>query len=167
MFAHPGKKLLFMGCEFGQEGEWNHDASLDWHLLEQSRHRGIQHLIRDLNNLYRSLPALHELDCDPGGFEWVVGDDANQNVFAWLRKGMDARDQCLVVINFSPNVYRHYSIRVPYPGRWREAFNSDSAYYGGANTGNAGLIEASESLIPYLDLTLPALGAIFLVPETP
>ena len=100
MFAHPGKKLMFMGCEFGQEREWNHDRSLDWHLLEQNKHAGIQSLIRDLNRLYRALPALHEMDCDPSGFEWIVTDDAGGNVFAWIRKGNDARARCLVVVEF-------------------------------------------------------------------
>ena len=87
----PGKKLMFMGGEFGQEREWNHDRSLDWHLLDQKKHAGIQSLIRDLNRLYRALPALHEMDCDQSGFEWIVTDDASGNVFAWIRKGNDAR----------------------------------------------------------------------------
>ena len=102
MFAHPGKKLMFMGCEFGQEREWNHDSSLDWHLLEQESHRGVQSLVRDLNHLYRDVPALHELDCDSFGFEWIVTDDGDRNVFAWIRKGNAARARCLVIANFSP-----------------------------------------------------------------
>jgi 1,4-alpha-glucan branching enzyme len=165
MFGHPGKKLIFMGCEFAQEREWNHDRSLDWHLLDRPKHRGVQSLIRDLNNLHQSLPALHERDTDPAGFEWVVTDDADRNVFAWLRKGNDPRQQCLVVVNFSPNVYRDYKLKVPFPGRWREVFNSDSAHYGGTNTGNTGLIETLDGLIPYLKLTLPPLGALYLVPD--
>src|SRR6266850_722472 len=165
MFAHPGKKLMFMGSEFGQEREWTHDHSLDWHLLEQKKHGGIQSLIRDLNGLYRSLPALHQLDCDHDGFEWVVTDDAGGNVFAWIRKGNDARSRCLVVVNFSPNVYYNYRVRVPFGGRWREIFNSDSAHYGGTNVGNVGEVHASEGLVPELNLTIPPLAAIFLVPE--
>ena len=165
MFAHPGKKLMFMGCEFGQEREWNHDRSLDWHLLDQPKHRGIQSLVRDLNKLHRSLPALHGLDCDPAGFEWIVSDDADNNVYAWMRKGDAARDRCLVVVNFSPNVYHDYRVRVPFPGKWREVFNSDSIHYGGTNTGNVGSIETSERLVPHLNLTLPPLAAIFLVPD--
>jgi len=165
MFAHPGKKLMFMGCEFGQEREWNHDGSLDWHLLDEPKHRGIQSLIRDLNNLNQSLPALHELDSDPAGFEWIVTNDANHNVFAWIRKGDAARERCLVVVNFSPNVYHEYRVKVPFPGPWREILNSDSAHYGGTNVGNVGRIETLEGLVPYLNLTIPPLAAIFLVPD--
>ncbi len=164
MFGHPGKKLMFMGCEFAQEREWNHDQSLDWHLLEQDRHAGIHSLIRDLNKLYRDTPALHELDCDPAGFEWLITDDADRNVFAWLRKGNAPRAQCLVVANFSPNVYHDYRVRVPFTGRWREALNSDAGLYGGSNVGNSGEVTAS-GLVPELQLTLPPLAAIFLVPE--
>jgi len=166
MFAHPGKKLMFMGGEFGQEREWNHDSSLDWHLLDQDRHRGIQSLVRDLNHVYRAYPALHEMDCEPGGFEWLITDDADRNVFAWMRKGTAPRERCLIVVNFSPNVYYHYRVRVPFPGKWREVFNSDSAHYGGSNVGNIGERETLEGLVPYLDLTLPPLAAIYLVPES-
>lgn len=164
MFGHPGKKLMFMGCEFAQEREWNHDHSLDWHLLEQDKHAGIHSLIRDLNTLYRDTPALHELDCDPAGFEWMVTDDASNNVFAWIRKGNAPRSQCLVVVNFSPNVYHNYRVRVPFTGKWREALNSDAALYGGSNVGNSGEVTAT-GLVPELSLTLPPLAAIFLVPE--
>jgi len=164
MFGHPGKKLMFMGCEFAQEREWNHDHSLDWHLLEQDKHAGIHSLIRDLNTLYRDTPALHELDCDPAGFEWMVTDDASNNVFAWIRKGNAPRSQCLVVVNFSPNVYHNYRVRVPFTGKWREALNSDAALYGGSNVGNSGEVTTT-GLVPELSLTLPPLAAIFLVPE--
>ena len=162
MFGHPGKKLMFMGCEFGQEREWNHDHSLDWHLLGQKRHSGIASLIRDLNKLYRTLPALHQLDCDPAGFEWMVTDDAGRNIFAWIRKGNDARERCLVVVNFSPNVYHDYRVRVTLPGKWREVFNSDSEFYGGSNVGNAGEVHTLGGIVPELSLTIPPLGAIFL-----
>ncbi len=165
MFGHPGKKLMFMGCEFGQEREWRHEHSLDWHLLERKNHAGIQSLIRDLNRLYRALPALHELDCETSGFEWVITDDADHNVFAWMRKGNDARARCLVVVNFSPNVYHKYRVRVPFTGKWYEVFNSDSAHYGGSNVGNIGEVIASDNLVPELNLTIPPLAAIFLVPE--
>jgi 1,4-alpha-glucan branching enzyme len=154
---------MFMGCEFAQEAEWNHDRSLDWHLLEQKKYAGVQRLIRDLNRLYRALPALHELDCEASGFEWLVTEDANHNLFAWMRKGYDERARCLVVVNFSPNVYRSYSVPVPFGGRWREALNSDSEHYGGSNVGNIGEVHASES--NELSLTIPPLAAIFLVPE--
>ena len=165
MFGHPGKKLLFMGCEFAQEREWNHDHSLDWHLLEQNLHAGIQSLVRDLNKLYRSTPALHELDCDQAGFEWLVTDDSSGNVFAWLRKGRDERARCLVVTNFSPNVYYNYRLPVPLAGTWREVLNTDSAHYGGSNVGNVGEVRALEGARPELNLTVPPLAAIFLVPE--
>jgi 1,4-alpha-glucan branching enzyme len=163
MFGHPGKKLMFMGCEFGQEREWNHDSSLDWHLLDQPKHRGLQSVVRDLNRLYRELPALHELDCEPAGFEWVVTDDADRNVFAWMRKGTRGRSRCLVVTNFSAGVYHDYRVKVPFPGAWREVLNTDAAIYGGSNVGNSGEVTA-EGLVPELSLTIPPLAAIFLVP---
>jgi 1,4-alpha-glucan branching enzyme len=166
MFGHPGKKLMFMGAEFGQEREWNHDHSLDWHLLDQARHQGVQAVVRDLNALYRDLPALHELDCDPAGFEWIVADDADHSVFAWMRKGESGRARCLIVANLTPTVHRDYRVRVPFTGRWREALNTDSAHYGGTNVGNDGVVETSGDIIPELRLTLPPLGVIFLVPET-
>jgi 1,4-alpha-glucan branching enzyme len=166
MFGHPGKKLMFMGCEIGQEAEWNHDCGLDWHLLEQKKHAGIQALIRDLNQLYRSVPALHELDCEAAGFDWIITEDANHNVFAWIRKGQDARARCVVVVNFSPNVYHDYRVRVPFGGRWREAFNSDSTLYGGTNVGNFGGVSADNPAEPELRLTIPPLAAIFLTPES-
>jgi 1,4-alpha-glucan branching enzyme len=115
-----------MGSEFAQENEWRHDHSLDWHLLQRPKHAAVQRLVRDLNRLYRSIPALHELDCDAAGFEWLVMHDADRSVFAWLRKGRDPRDRCLVVVNFTPEVYRDYRIRVPFSGWWREIFNSDA-----------------------------------------
>jgi 1,4-alpha-glucan branching enzyme len=165
MFGHPGKKLLFMGCEFAQVREWDHDHSLDWHLLQDSHHAGVQSLVRDLNWLYRETPALHELDCDPSGFEWLVADDASGNVFAWMRKGRDERARCLVVTNFSPNVYHNYIIHVPLAGTWREVLNTDSLHYGGSNVGNVGEVHTIESVGPELRLTIPPLATIFLVPE--
>jgi 1,4-alpha-glucan branching enzyme len=166
MFGHPGKKLLFMGGEFAQENEWRHDHSLDWHLTERPRHAGIQALIRDLNRLYRTLPALHELDCDSAGFEWLVMHDAERSVFAWLRKGRETQDRCLVVVNFTPEVYRDYRIKVPFPGRWREVLNTDAAAYGGGNVGNGGAVGTlDEGTVPEVSLVVPPLAAIFLVPE--
>lgn len=165
MFAHPGKKLLFMGCEFGQQAEWNHEQSLDWHLLSDAKHQGVQSLIRDLNRLYRDVPALHQLDCDAAGFEWLVTDDRDRSVFAFLRRGNEPRDICLVVLNFTPQVHRNYRIKVPYFGRWREILNSDATVYGGSNIGNGGALETSGDLVPELSLTLPPLAAIYLVPE--
>jgi 1,4-alpha-glucan branching enzyme len=166
MFGHPGKKLMFMGSEFGQEREWSHDHSLDWHLLEKPKHAGIQALIRDLNRVYREVPALHELDCDHNGFEWLVMHDANRSVFAWLRKGHDVRDRCLVVVNFTPQVYRDYRVQVPFAGVWREILNTDAGIYGGSNVGNAGTVKTlDEGSIPEVSLAIPPLAAIFLVPE--
>jgi 1,4-alpha-glucan branching enzyme len=165
MFGHPGKKLMFMGSEFGQEREWNHDHALDWYLLDQARHRGIQNLVRDLNALYRTLPALHELDCDLAGFEWIVANDADRSVFAWMRKGDNGRSRCLVVANFTPSVHRGYRVRVPFAGKWRETLNTDSAHYGGSDVGNDGMVETLDGVIPELSLTLPPLAVIFLVPE--
>jgi 1,4-alpha-glucan branching enzyme len=166
MFGHPGKKLLFMGCEFAQPSEWNHDHSLDWHLLQSAPHAGISSLVRDLNWLYRDTPALHELDCDPSGFEWLVMDDSHGNVFAWLRKGRDERARCLVVTNFSPNVYYNYIVHVPLAGTWREVLNTDSLHYGGSNVGNVGEVRTIEGMGPELRLTIPPLATIFLVPES-
>jgi 1,4-alpha-glucan branching enzyme len=166
MFGHPGKKLLFMGNEFGQQNEWQHDHSLDWHLLGQPRHAGIQSLIRDLNRLYRTIPALHELDCEGAGFEWLVMHDAERSVFAWLRKGRETRDRCLVVVNFTPEPYRDYRIKVPFSGAWREVLNTDSELYGGSNIGNGGAVRTlDEGTIPEVSLVVPPLAAIFLVPE--
>jgi 1,4-alpha-glucan branching enzyme len=166
MFGHPGKKLLFMGSEFGQENEWRHDHSLDWHLLDHAPYRGIQNLVRDLNRLYRNIPALHELDCDGAGFEWLVMHDADRSVFAWLRKGKETHDRCLVVVNFTPEIYRDYRVRVPFAGTWREVLNTDSELYGGSNTGNGGAVRTlHEGAIAEVSLVIPPLAAIFLVPE--
>jgi 1,4-alpha-glucan branching enzyme len=166
MFAHPGKKLLFMGCEFGQEREWNHDHSLDWHLLENPDHAGIRNLIRDLNRVYRSTPALHELDCEEAGFTWLVADDSDNSVFAWLRNGRGEAARCVVVINFTPEVQRDYRINVPSAGPWREIFNSDSAVYGGTNIGNSGLVIAQPNDTGgELSVTLPPLAGLMFVPE--
>lgn len=165
MFAHPGKKLLFMGAEFGQEREWNHDQSLDWHLLDDARHQGVQQLISDLNRLYRTSKALHELDHDPAGFEWLVTDDADRSIFAWVRKGSNGRARCVVVANFTPSVHHNYRLRVPFEGAWREILNTDSAHYGGSNVGNGGTIRTIGDFVPELELTLPPLAVLFLVPE--
>ena len=166
MFGHPGKKLMFMGSEFAQDTEWNHDQSLPWHLLERAEHAGVQRLVRDLNKLYRTLPALHELDCDPAGFEWLVADDTTHSVFAWLRKAKTSNDCCVVAINFTPEVRHDYRIRVPFPGRWKEILNTDAAHYGGSDVGNGGHASAVVTPgTPELRLVLPPLAAVYLVPE--
>jgi 1,4-alpha-glucan branching enzyme len=166
MFGHPGKKLMFMGCEFAQDSEWNHDASLPWHLTDRAANAGVQRLVRDLNRLYRDTAALHELDCEPAGFEWLVTDDDANSTFAWLRKGRQPDDRCVVVVNFTPQVLRDYRVPVPVAGTWREALNTDAALYGGSNVGNAGSVSAVVTRgTPELRLVVPPLAALFLVPE--
>jgi len=166
MYGHPGKKLLFMGSDFAQDTEWNHDVSLPWHLLDNPRHAGVQRLVRDLNNLYRTLPALHQRDCSGDGFEWLVMHDADNSVFAWQRKGNHEQERCVVVVNFTPQVLHNYRVPVPFAGRWREVLNSDAAVYGGSNVGNEGLVTAVvRGGIPELNLVVPPLAALFIVPE--
>ncbi len=164
MFGHPGKKLLFMGCEFGQLKEWNHDQSLDWHLLEQPNHRGVQALIRDLNTLYRNTPALHQRDCEAAGFEWLIDNDVDNNIFAWQRIGHDGVPPCLIVVNFAPVVRHDYRVPAPRGGNWREVLNTDASVYGGSNVGNLGVVSVDPT-DHRLHLTLPPLAAIFLIPE--
>ncbi|WP_233843898.1 1,4-alpha-glucan branching protein GlgB [Dyella sp. 2HG41-7] len=138
MWTHPGKKLLFMGGEFAQQREWHHDRPLDWHLLKDPMHDGVQKLVGDLNSLLVHEPALHRCDHDPEGFEWVVGDDAHSSVYAYLRHGGEGVPPILVVCNFTPRVRHHYRIGVPEQGIWHEICNTDSAHYGGSNLGNHG-----------------------------
>ncbi len=168
MWSHPGKKLLFMGCEFGQPTEWNHDAELSWHLLQFETHRGIQGTLRALNKLYATEPALFQKDFDPAGFRWLVGDDREQSVFAYLRFGEDGTSPILAVCNFTPIPRHNYRIGVP-AGGWREIFNSDAAGFGGSDTGNAGTIHATpDPAHGYLDsiaITLPPLATILLRQE--
>jgi 1,4-alpha-glucan branching enzyme len=168
MWAHPGKKLLFMGGEIAQWREWNHDRSLDWHLLDEPRHAGLQRLVRDLNRLYTALPALHAQDTDPAGFRWVVLDDNANSVFAFLRLGPEGSVPALVVCNMTPVLRQGYRVGLPFAGAWREAFNSDAAIYGGANNGNGGMVhaaqEGSHGLDASANLTLPGLSTLILVP---
>jgi 1,4-alpha-glucan branching enzyme len=165
MFAQPGKKLLFMGGEFAQRREWDHEGSLDWDLLEDAAHVGVSHWIRDLNHLYRTEPALHELDCDPTGFEWIAPDDNEQNVISFMRRSRDRLRSVLVVCNFSPIPRATYRVGVPTGGVWEELLCSDAEDYGGTGWGNLGGIEADESPFhgrPWsLDTALPPLGAAF------
>lgn len=169
MYGHPGKKLLFMGDEFGQWREWNHDESLDWHLLAYAPHRGLQQWVRDLNELYRREPALHEGDCDPAGFEWVDFHDWEQSVISFLRKAQSSDDVVLVVCNFTPVPRSDYRVGVPRPGFWRELLNSDAREYGGSGHGNLGGVTADPVSFhgrPYsLSLTLPPLSVLFLKPS--
>ena len=167
MWTHPGKKLLFMGGEFGQECEWNHDQSLDWHLLAHPTHRGLQQLVRDLNVAYRGTPALHELDCEREGFAWIDGGNADESVLAYLRKGRGSTPPVLVVCNFTPVVRDNHRVGVPLAGHWAERLNTDSILYGGSGIGNAGGTSAAPEPThgqPFsLNLTLPPLAACIFV----
>ena len=179
LWAQPGKKLLFMGGEFGQRAEWNHDRSLDWHLLQESPlHGQVQLLIGELNRLYRSDPSLHELDSNPAGFEWVAADDVDNAVYAFLRKGKGPGDRergrsdgdapVLAVFNCTPQPRFNYRLGVPFDGVWVEILNTDGAAFGGSNHGNVGGVEAtpvpSHGRLFSVNLTLPPLGALFLKP---
>jgi 1,4-alpha-glucan branching enzyme len=170
MWTHPGKKLLFMGGEFGQQREWNHDHALDWHLLADPMHKGLQTLIGDLNRLYRDYPALHQLDCDAAGFEWIDASDAENSIFVFLRRGLGDVPPVVVACNMTPVVRTDYRVGVPFGGRWREILNSDSEIYGGSNVGNGGHLNALEESWhgrpASLRLTLPPLAAVILAPAT-
>ena len=165
MYGHPGKKLLFMGGEFGQVREWKHEESLEWHVLQFPNHRGMQQWVRDLNRLYQTDPALHDRDFDPDGFEWIDCNDWEQSVIAFLRKTRTTNEVILVVCNFTPVPKYHYRVGVPRGGFWRELLNSDAAVYGGSGLGNSGGVEAAP--VPAhqrshsLALTLPPLGVLF------
>jgi 1,4-alpha-glucan branching enzyme len=166
MWMHPGKKLLFMGGEFGQEREWNHDQSLDWHLLEDPMHEGIRSLIRDLNRLYREVPNLHEGDCSADGFEWIDASDAENSVLAFLRYGSDRREPVTVICNFTPMVRERYRVGVPLGGLWTEVLNTDSRFYGGSDVGNQSRVDAIDrpqhGRPASLELTLPPLATLVL-----
>ena len=172
MYGHPGKKLLFMGGEFGQTREWSHDRSLDWHLLDAGPfHLGLQRLVRDLNGVYRREGALHEVDFEPAGFEWVDCNDWQSSVVAFLRRAREPGDVVLVVSNFTPVVRSDYRVGVPRPGRWRELVNTDADAYGGSGQGNAGGVWAEPKAWhgrPHsLLLTLPPLSTVILKPAEP
>jgi 1,4-alpha-glucan branching enzyme len=166
MWGHPGKKLLFMGGEFGQEREWNHDVGLDWHLTQDSHHRGVQMLVRDLNRTYQSVPALHERDCEASGFQWLVSDDRDNSVVAWARRAADERRIAIIVSNFTPVPRIGYRFGVPSSGLYREVVNTDAAVYGGSNLGNAGGVHAepqSSHNQPFsVSLVLPPLATLIL-----
>lgn len=164
MWTHPGKKLLFMGCELGQPTEWNHDAELPWDLLGQPEHAAVQRLVRDLNRLYAAEPALHARDADPGGFTWLVGDDAANSVFAFARFGHGDQPPVVVLINMTPEPRHDYELGLPRAGRWEEVLNSDAAAYGGANIGNGGSVRAtSEGGQPArATVTFPPLATVVL-----
>jgi len=165
MYAQPAKKLLFMGGEFGQWREWVHDSSLDWDLLDYPLHAGLQRWVEDLNRLYRSEPALHELDCDPAGFEWIDCNDADSSVLSLIRKAKSSSAIMLVLCNFTPVPRYSYRVGTPRGGQWQEILNSDAARYGGSNMGNLGGAESAPIGLhgrPYsLTLTLPPLSVSF------
>ncbi|HXL78367.1 MAG TPA: 1,4-alpha-glucan branching protein GlgB [Candidatus Eisenbacteria bacterium] len=168
MYAVPGKKLLFMGAEFGQWSEWNHEASLDWHLLDEPMHDGLSRWTGDLNRVMREEKPLHELDFDPAGFAWIDITDAEQSVISFMRRS--SRDELIVaVFNFTPVPRHNYQVGVPLPGRWLELLNSDAPIYGGSGQGNLGGVEAApigkHGHLHSLNLTLPPLGALFLKPD--
>jgi 1,4-alpha-glucan branching enzyme len=167
MFGHPGKKLLFMGAEFAQEREWNHDSSLDWHLLDQPEHAGIQRLVRDLNNLYRATAALHERDFTGDGFEWIDHEDARRSLLSFVRRGREPGSMVLVVCNFAPVVHHGLRLGVPASGTWRERINTDSAHYGGSNVGTPLGAASSEAVASHgraqsIVITVPPLATVFL-----
>ncbi|MDO8881593.1 1,4-alpha-glucan branching protein GlgB, partial [Pseudotabrizicola sp.] len=165
MWAHPGKKLLFMGCEFAQGAEWNHNQSLDWHQLENPAHSGMQALVRDLNRVYRETPALHVNDTRPEGFEWIESNDAEASVYAWVRKGAAGDPLVVALVNMTP-VDRQYRVGLPSGGQWTELLNTDAAAYGGGNRGNLGGVTAEEVQChgrPWSALvTVPPLSAVYL-----
>jgi 1,4-alpha-glucan branching enzyme len=170
MYAVPGKKLLFMGAEFGQWSEWNHEASLDWHLLDEPMHDGLSRWTGDLNRVMREERPLHELDFDPAGFAWIDITDAEQSVISFMRRS--STDELIVaVFNFTPVPRHNYQIGVPLPGRWLELLNSDAPIYGGSGQGNLGGVDAApigkHGHLHSVTLTLPPLGAIFLKPAPP
>jgi 1,4-alpha-glucan branching enzyme len=166
MYAHPGKKLMFMGCELGEWREWNHDDSLDWDLVQQPLHGGLQRFVRDLNQLYRAQPALYQLDFDAAGFEWIDCNDHEASVISLIRRGKDPRDFIVAILNFTPVVREGYRVGVPEPGFYRELLNSDAVWYAGGNVGNEGGVYTE--VVPAhghaqsLRLTLPPLAGLML-----
>jgi 1,4-alpha-glucan branching enzyme len=166
MWAHPGKKLLFMGGEFAQEREWNHDRSLDWHLLDDPLHLGVQNVVRDLNRHYRVLPPLHELDDDPAGFEWVEADDVDNSVYSFLRNDRSGEGTVLVICNMTPVVRHGYCVGVPVEAPWTELLNTDSEYYGGSGVPVEARAEPGgwHGQRHSLGLRLPPLSTLYLRP---
>jgi 1,4-alpha-glucan branching enzyme len=169
MWAHPGKKLLFMGGELAQPREWDATTSVDWHLLEQAEHVGMQSLVRDLNRIYRDEPALWEVDFTPDGFRWIEPNDADANVIAFARQSRDGERVVVFVANLSPVPRPSYRLGLPRASRWREAINTDSTFYGGSDVGNLGAVEPEP--VPWhgqpvsAEITLPPLAAVWLVPD--
>jgi 1,4-alpha-glucan branching enzyme len=170
MWTHPGKKLLFMGGEFGQWSEWNHDGQLSWELMQWPSHVGLRKLVSDLNGVYRREPALHELDFDEPGFEWIDCDNHDESTICYLRRAKRADDFLVVCCNFTPVVRTDHPVGVPSGGWYQEIFNSDSEHYGGSNVGNHPGVMAQEPgwhRRPYsLRITLPPLATVVLKPHS-
>ncbi|MEM9492808.1 MAG: alpha amylase C-terminal domain-containing protein, partial [Myxococcota bacterium] len=169
MFGQPGKKLLFMGSEFGVHDEWNHDIGLDWALLDVPEHIGLHAWMRDLNRVYRDFGALHHGDVETGGFEWIHADDSDNSVLSFLRWGDDGSDPVVVVCNFTPVPRTTYRVGVPHAGSWREILNSDAERYGGSGHWMIDLAhtrdEPGHGHAQSLVLDLPPLGCVFLLPQ--
>jgi 1,4-alpha-glucan branching enzyme len=166
MYGEPGKKMLFMGGEFGQWEEWDHDQSLQWHLLQYEPHKGLQNFVKELNRVYHSEPAMYELDFEPAGFEWIDFRDSDSTVVSFIRRGKDPDQVLVFVFNFTPTPRFNYRLGAPGPGFYKELINSDAEYYGGANMGLGGGVLADQ--IPWhgqpcsLKLMLPPLGMLIL-----
>ena len=169
MWAYPGKKLLFMGGEFAQGREWDFDGSLDWHLLDVDWHRGVQSLLKDCNRVMRAEPALHARDCEGEGFQWIVVDDADASIYAWVRRGGEGTKPVVAIANMTPVPRSAYRLGLPHAGRWREVLNTDAGLYGGSNSGNGGDVFAVEApshgFAASAELMLPPLSTVWLVHE--
>ena len=166
MYAHPGKKLMFMGDEFGQGGEWDHDRGLDWGLVNEPLHEGLQRFVRDLNRVYATEPSLYEIDFDPSGFQWIDCNDSENSVVSLIRRSKRPGDFLVAVLNFTPVPREGYRIGVPESGVYTELVNSDAEFYGGGNVGNAGAIGtepiAAHGYDHSINLRLPPLGFLLL-----
>ena len=169
MWGHPGKKLLFMGQEFAQGAEWNHDGEIDWAAIGNPLHYGVQMFVRDLNRLYRTTPALYAKDCDPAGFQWIEANDVENSVFAWIRRGNPGDPEVVVICNFTPVERSAYRLGLPQAGVWREALNSDAEAYGGGGRGNLGSVAAvageSHGQPAHADVVLPPLSTLILIKD--
>jgi 1,4-alpha-glucan branching enzyme len=169
MYAHPGKKLLFMGSELAQYQEWSHDRSLDWHLLEHASHRGVQNVVRDLNMLYRKTPPLYELDFSAAGFEWIECNDRDNSILSWIRRDKSGKF-VVCITNFTPVVRNDFRIGVPQAGSYVERLNTDAQQYGGSGISNPAMTAepvASHNRSHSLNLALPALATLILEPAQP
>jgi len=170
MFGHPGKKLLFMGNDFGQWSEWNHDSSLEWNLLDNPEHKTLHRWVRDLNTILRGEPALYEADSESAGFEWIDCNDVARSVLSFLRRGRDPHEMLLFVCNFTPVPRHNYRVGAPCGGYWKEVLNGDAPLYGGSGQGNMGGVEASPLPVhgrPWsLNITAPPLAVVVFKPGT-